>query len=1190
MFLKRIDVTGFKSFADKTNLDFSPGITAVVGPNGSGKSNIADAIRWVLGEQSAKSLRGTKMEDVIFVGSETRKAVNYCEVSLTLDNTDHHLPVVFDEVTITRRVYRSGEGEYFLNKQACRLKDIHELFMDSGLGRESYSIIGQGKIEEMLSSRAEDRRGPFEDAAGIVKFKHRRKEAERKLDETAANLIRVDDILAEFERQAGPLREEAERASQFKVLDDELQGLDVRVLVVDIESLQAKWRTAAEDVQVLTEKRVNLAQELSVLEQRLGIARLQFEEQNNKSEVLQRRLVDGVEERQRTEGNLALLKERLVNTERNLADKASQHSVVEAEIHDLSVQVESERTKLNQVFANIELKQSHLEVAAQKVDPAVRSEIQSDISRLNADLIEAHQASASLRNEIKMAEDSRSTEDRRLERFTSEIEKWESESRALQAQIEQLESVVAEHRHELEQLQFELIGRNEQMRDTAAAEARVQGAIHQLESKRASLKSRIELLRDLEEGYDGFALGVKTVLQAADKSRLQGVHGAVASLIRVPKRVETAVEIALGGTLQNIVVGTEADARAAITMLKNRQAGRATFMPMSVIKSRRLAAGDVAKVRTMPGYIGVASEEVDYDETYRQVVEHLLGNVILADSLVNANAIARALDYRIRIVTLEGDVVSPGGTMAGGSSVRKGPGLLGRSRERNDIEEQLKNLEEELAQLQRNQSDHRALISQIQADGQQIGEKIEALRNKISECNVQKREYESRNQSASERLAGVKWELEQLQTGQATRNSMEALAKSKLDEVLAAIANLEDEISKRRGDLEHWDNAAQNAQDSLTALKVEVATLAQEKSSIEHRVQDTLGRMARLRERTDQLNVDRIEFETVMGQTTRAIAENEERFQVLSDAVTNLETELAHVRLFRQEAELSVVDAEKAVRVQQQAVGTVDEQLHRAEVQAERFDIELNHALARMGETYQMTYEWAKEHFPIEDTVENMKRQAESLRRKIAQLGEVRVGAIDEWQRLNERMEFYTRERSDLDLAKSNLLDVIHDIDDEMSRRFTQAFEQIRAEFQIAFRQLFGGGRADLELTDPANVLHSGIDVTAQPPGKKLQNLNLMSGGERALTAMAMLFAILKVRPVPFCVLDEVEAALDEANVSRFAQQLRRFSDETQFIVITHRRGTMEEADALYGVTMQESGVSSMISVRLSDEVDFETA
>jgi chromosome segregation protein len=1190
MFLKRIDISGFKSFADKTGVEFSPGITAVVGPNGSGKSNIADAIRWVLGEQSARSLRGAKMEDVIFAGSVTRKSINFCEVSLTLDNGDKHLPVVFDEVTVTRRVYRSGESEYLINSTECRLKDIHELFMDSGLGRESYSIIGQGRIEEMLSTRPEDRRGPFEDAAGIVKFKFRRKEAERKLDETTANLLRVGDILAELAEQAGPLEADASRAKAHQQLANQLNELDIALLVSEIETQKARFQAAAALVSQWSVNRIAIAEEVAKLDKQMQRTRIDLDSRTTQIDTVQSRYVEAVMQREKTEGERALLLERTGNLKRDLLDKEARTSELLGDLNAAKGNIEKIAADGILAETRFHQKQSELDLVTNRLDLTVKDRIEQNIKKLNIDMIELHHQAATYRNEVKTAEESLASDDRKKERYNTEREKWTKEINHIGETVREGTAMVETMKDQMTALQKELENATAAYREGARKEADLVGTIHQVESELASLKSRFELLRDLEQGYDGYALGVKTVMQASMRGKLQGIRGSVATLLKVEKAYEQAIETALGGTVQNIVVDTEAEARKAIGLLKERQAGRATFMPLDVIRSRLLSRVERDKVSHVLGFVGLGSELVTTLSPYAQIVEYLLGNVVIAEKLVHANDLAKRLGYRVRIVTLEGDVVSPGGVMSGGSHTRKGPGLLGRSRERADVEALIEQRSAAKTTLLESQEMLRNQTTLLQQNAAILADELRNLEQDIQKWTKSVGENQVQLGAANERLSALEWEWTQLTSGQNAVKVRAIEAAEHLEQVEELIVKAGEDIEQERKALAAFEKFAEEAREQVTRLRVDTATLAKERDTLRERRAEITSQIRQIKERMAQLGNGAKDAEALLIHTNEQIEAAELAIHSSFTEVAEMEKNLSDMKQARFGVELEAQSTEKQLRTKQLSLTEIDETLHRAEVSAERADVELNHTLMKMSEVYQMTYEWAKEHYPLADSVESVRKIASQLQREIRELGEVNPGAIDEWQRLSDRIEFLSGQRMDLTDAIEQLDQVIAEIDEEMSRRFLVTFEKIRTEFQVAFRQLFNGGSADLQLMNPNDLLSTGIEVIAEPPGKKLQNLNLMSGGERALTAMALLFAILRVRPVPFCVLDEVEAALDEANVGRFAKQLRVFCAETQFIVITHRRGTMEEADVLYGVTMQESGVSSMIGVRLSDEADFETA
>lgn len=1191
MYLKRIELFGFKSFADKTVIEFTPGITAVVGPNGSGKSNIADAIRWVLGEQSARMLRGAKMEDVIFAGSETRRAVNFCEVSLVLDNTDRHLPVVYDEVMVTRRVYRSGESEYLINRQACRLKDITELFMDSGLGREAYSIVGQGRIEEMLSTRPEDRRGPFEDAAGIVKFKHRRREAERKLEDTEANLVRVDDVIAELEGQAEPLAAEAERAEQWKRLDADRQRLELSLWVRQIDELKERLSSAEREVAQREAVRDAALARLSEAETRYREARSLLDSQQQALDTTQREYVAAVEERERNEGQRGVLVERLRHATQTLGERQQARAQAEADMASLEQAVLEAEQRHAELSARAQIKQREAEAAAAAWHPDERARLEGEVERLSGAVIDAHGQVSACRNELASSRRHQEQDEQRRARLAQERWRWQSvltetseRVNTLTQQAHQLQDQAAEVDAAIAQWQARL-------RDLATEEAQAAEQAEAAKQEMASLASRLELLRELNDGYDGYQQGVRAVLTAAQRGQLRGIRGALAALIEVPQTYELAVETALGPALQHIVADTEADARRAIEYLKQRKAGRATLMPLDVIRPRRLAPGDLQKAKAEPGWVGIAADLVHCDPAHRPAVEHLLGNVVVARSLVDATAIARRLDYRVRIVTLEGDVVNPGGVMSGGHHSRRGPGLLGRRREQRDVEAAMAACRSGLEAVQRRKDELRARIDAVTGEIRALQSRRDECLQAVARLAAESRELQAQVRHAEERVAAVDWELAEMAAEDAAAQQRAEEARHRLEQAEAEAARLEQALAEARKRLSAWHEARQAAQATWTGLRVEAATLSQQAEAERDRLRGLAERREQLQRQIHAWAKEMEALETEIEQTRADLARVEAALKQLGARAESLDRRQAELREARLAAEAAVAEAEETLSRARTEAQAAEDALRRARSGADRADLELQHALQRLGEKYRMTYEWAKAHVEPVDDAEAARRRVAVLEAQMRELGEVRLGAIEEWERLRERLDFLRRERADLEAARARLDEVIREIDEEMARRFQQTFEEIRTQFQEMFRTLFGGGRADLTLTDPSEPLQSGIEVMAQPPGKKLQNLNLLSGGERALTAMALLFAILRVRPVPFCVLDEVEAALDEANVARFAQQLRRFAQDTQFVVITHRRGTMEEADALYGVTMQDSGVSSLISVRLEEvENDFESA
>ncbi|GMA61762.1 chromosome segregation protein SMC [Alicyclobacillus fastidiosus] len=1083
MYLKQIEIVGFKSFAEKSKLVLAPGVTGVVGPNGSGKSNIADAIRWVLGEQSVKNLRGSKMEDVIFAGSDMRKPTNLCEVSLVLDNEDRHLQVVFDEVTITRRVFRSGDSEYFINRQPCRLKDIHELFMDTGLGREAYSIIGQGKIEEMLSTRSEDRRGPFEDAAGIVKFKHRRREAERKLEETKANLVRVEDILAELEEQVGPLEKEKDRAEQYRELADALEEADITLLVVEIDKLNARFKQAAVGVNDRQAERDVAQLAAQEAEANWQAERDRLDALTQQVEELQQSYVALVERRQKQQGDLALVEQELGYLEETERARVAQQAQHAEELKALEASVEQLRQSYQTAEGGLHVKSGELEVAAEGSKDERRVEISSRIDHLNAEYIEANHRAATLRNELKMLDEQVESDAGKRTKYEQDAARWTEQIAAADTAMEDVKTSMEELTTALEASADEIRTCDAEYEKATAAEAKAVSELHKVQADIQTLSARLDLLRDLEEGYDGYALGVRTVMQQASRNRLSGVHGTVAELIRVQKDVETAVETALGGALQNIVVATEADARAAIQMLKQRQAGRATFMPIDVIQSRRLREADIAKVRGQRGFVGIASDLVETDAQFHVAVEHLLGNVVVADTLEHANALARVLQYRVRIVTYQGDVVAPGGIMSGGHHQRKGPGLLGRSRERADVETRLGELQSRETALREQQAQSRRTVTEAQAKRTEAQRVLEQHATTRQTLEGKLRELTYTKTSAEERLAALQWEFQQLASGKETilqrhEEAVQALAKTD-----AELVSISEAMVAEREALAEFEKQQQLMQDRLTGLRIEVATLRQERDTLRVRLEEASQRKARLEQMVATAVADSAAFMERKARLQEQAKRASEQVTTLVDEVAERQAHLDDARQARLQLEGEVRRLEQVVTAHRQAVRQADELLHRAQVASERADADLAHALQKMGDTFGMTYEWAKERYPLTTTPEELEREVQRLRRSIQALGDVNLGAIEEYARLAERIGFLTQQRDDLVSAQEKLDQLILEIDTEMANRFMETFTQIQREFAKSFEILFGGGEARLELTNPEDPLTTGIDVIAKPLG-----------------------------------------------------------------------------------------------------------
>lgn len=1188
MFLKRIELSGFKSFADKTELEFVKGITAVVGPNGSGKSNISDGIRWVLGEQSAKSLRGGNMQDVIFAGSDARNAVNYGEVSLTLDNGDKALPLDYSEVTVTRRVHRSGESEYLINKQACRLKDITELFMDTGIGKEAYSIIGQGRIEEILSTKSEDRRGIFEEASGIVKYKSRKKEAEKKMADTEQNLLRIHDLVSELEDQIGPLHEQSLKAQKYKELREVLKTNEISMYVQQIDRIHSQWTETNGRLSKLQNEQSELAAVVGAHDAQLETHRWETRKLDAELEELQQTLLAISEEVEKCEGQGEVLKERKKNLEANRVQMEQINASQDKRLADKRAELDACRAKLAEVETRLEERRAALKAEEEKllgVAGGISSEAEE---RLKGELLDVLNRLAQAKNEVRYSEQQIETLSRRGGRLEEERAKWSAQLTKLNERKAEVEEKLAETRAEIERIRGEFLTLSEAMRSKQSAMEELQGVVRKWEQKLDALTSRRDTMRELQNDYDGFMHGVKEVLKAKNRpDGLKGIHGAVAELVKVPADVELAVETALGGALQHVVVDNEANGRHAIAFLKHRQLGRATFLPLDVIRARSIPEDEARSVRGIDGFVGIAAELVGFDPAYKNIIGSLLGNVIIAERLEDANRIAARCHYRYRVVTLEGDVVNPGGSMTGGSQQKKSANLLGRQRQIEELDKEIKHSIAQVNDLKRKAQSMK--VELVHDDGllEELRQAGDAKRGEEQQYAAEVAPLANEWNHASEQLAVHSQDGEALSLEVADYEAKKQAALQAVEELERKETELQAAIREAELARKASEFAKEELQSQLTELKVQAASIAQEKESLS-------GVEERLREEHRALQKELADNGRMMAQIGDDLKRNDEEMVRHTELLNHLsirkretteQTEFK--RAERADWLKKLEEEENRTRDQRSALKKVEEDLHQVEVQSNRLDVELDNLLKKLGEEYELSYELAKARYPAPEDENAVRLLVRDLKRDIAALGDVNLGAIEEYARVNERFLFLSEQKKDLLEAKASLYQVIREMDEEMGKRFRSTFEAIRGHFVGVFSKLFGGGRADLLLVEPGSPLDTGIEIVAQPPGKKLQNLQLLSGGERALTAIALLFAILHVKPVPFCVLDEVEAALDEANVARYSGYLREFSNVTQFIVVTHRKGTMEEADVLYGVTMEEGGVSKLVSVRL-EEIDEE--
>ncbi|ASN05755.1 chromosome segregation protein SMC [Virgibacillus necropolis] len=1181
MYLKRLESIGFKSFAERIQVDFVPGVTAVVGPNGSGKSNITDAIRWVLGEQSAKSLRGSKMEDIIFQGSDTRRALNVAEVSLVLDNNDQAVPLDYEEVSITRRVYRSGDSEFYINKQSCRLKDIIDLFMDSGLGREAFSIISQGKVEEILSSKAEERRTIFEEAAGVLKYKQRKKKAEYKLAETQENLNRVEDIIHEIEQQLGPLQEQAETAKKYNQAREQLKQQEISLMITEIEQLHSEWQQVLDELE--KEKTNELAIKTAVQkeEANLEVERSKINALDDEIEQIQAGLLDITQKLEQFEGKKHVLQERMKHFEENKTKLETDKQAMEQRISQLKEELQQEKEKYETVTKErntVKKKVSQLE----KQLTVDKESIADQIEELKSEYIEYLNSRAANRNEQQSIE-------QQINQLLVKKQKQEdknSDTVKTREELEKDKSSIAKRLNKLQKNYSSDEKEIKKIKDTLSKEKseyqELQLKLNQGFQYIEKMKSRKEMLEEMKEDFQGFFHGVKAVLKAREENKLTKIHGAVIELIDVPKKYVNAIETVLGGQAQHVVVDEDHAAREAIKWLKDTNKGRATFLPLKSIQPRFISENVLAQLKDQTGFIGVASKLVKCNSTHQRAIEHLMGHVIIAKSLKEANEIAKLVMRKFRIVTLDGDVVNPGGSMSGGAIKKTNQSLFTRDQDLQGITEKLAEFQQRTVLFEEKVQAAKESIDRNEENLEKMQERFRGSNQALQDKKAAYNQVEMRLNTVNNNLALYDQDKKQFETEESEltdRRNFLSEELSKIENEIAGIQQKIDELGEQESKLKENKEQVQHDFHQNQILLAE----------LEERVKNQRGKTKALTEEIElgsqqfddhrdklQELIDLKENEVTEAQVTDHIA----NYQAEKEKITN---DIQEKRRNRSNLTQFVQDAERELREQNRSYQAIARQIQEKEVKSNRLDVELENHLTHLQSEYMLTYERAKASYNKTDDLKKTKISVQQIKKSIEDLGAVNLGAIDEYDRIMERFTFLSEQKDDLVHAKETMFSAIAEMDEEMQKRFETTFTQIKDEFGIVFKELFGGGHAELKLTDPKNILETGVDIIAQPPGKKLQHLGLLSGGERALTAIALLFAILRVRPVPFCVLDEVEAALDEANVMRFAKYVKMYSKNTQFIVITHRKGTMEEADVLYGVTMQESGVSRLVSVRLED-------
>ena len=1182
MYLKSIEVHGFKSFANKITFQFHNGITGIVGPNGSGKSNVADAVRWVLGEQRIKQLRGVSMQDVIFSGTELRKPLGYAYVAITLDNSDHQLAIDFDEVTVSRRLYRSGESEYMLNGTPCRLKDVNELFYDTGIGKEGYSIIGQGQIDKILSGKPEERRELFDEAAGIVKFKRRKYAAQKKLEAEKQNLLRVNDILAELERQTGPLEKQADKARIYLRKKEELKTLDVNVFLLEnvrvteqLKEVDEKLRIAGGDLQETTDKYESIKEEYERIQSRI-------EQLDQEIEATRATLTDTGVMRSKLEGEINVLKEQIHSAEGNeehlqnrirsiseqLAERDQEReSILEEkrEIDEKLAALEEERTQaralLEQTQGEIETLNNHIESGKNTIIEALnsRATIKSKLGRFDTMLEQVNIRKAELNSRLLRAKSDEAEQ-------TETIKKLEEEFQAITALIQELTEKQELMEERLAGVRDELAAKDQKLRDT-------QVLYHQQ-------KSKLEALSNLTERYEGYGGSVKAVMEKKDTEK--GIIGVVADIIQVDAKYETAIETALGGNIQNIVTEDEETAKRMIAFLKKARAGRATFLPLtSITHPQEFKNPEALKEK---GVVGMADELVKIEKKYRNVAKAMLGRILVVDNVDNAVKIARKFEYGIRMVTLEGELLVPGGAISGGA-FKNNSNLLGRRREMEELERKVKQYVKEIDQLLNEIEETKRGRNKMRLEIEDIKGQIQRKFIEQNTARMSVMQAEEKKNETAEGFGELKTEEQDIETQLLEIRTGKEEAAKELADSEALEKNVEAQIAEFQTQLEEKRTQESEQAVRVSEWDVEVEKMRQTADFKHQNLERVDGERERytaeLNEVKEGLHLGKEEVE----RKKQSILEIEQTIAASHTAQTDAEQKLKDDIEAKEELSGKQKNFFTSREELSERMSALDKEVYRLNTQKEKMEESIESKINYMWDEYEITLSDAAglKNEELND-LPAMKREISGLKDEIRKLGDVNVNAIEDYRELMERYTFLKTQHDDLVEAEKTLLGIIEELDVSMRKQFNEKFAQINREFDKVFKELFGGGKGSLELIEDEDVLEAGILVIAQPPGKKLVNMMQMSGGEKSLTAICLLFAIQNLKPSPFCLLDEIEAALDENNVTRFAKYLHKLTKSTQFIVITHRRGTMEKADRLYGITMQEKGISTLVSVNLIDK------
>ena len=1179
MYLKNIEVQGFKSFAQKINFEFHNGITGIVGPNGSGKSNVGDAVRWVLGEQSAKQLRGGNMQDVIFSGTETRKPLSFASVAITLDNSDHKLPVDFQEVTVTRRLYRSGESEYLINGSACRLKDIHEMFYDTGIGKEGYSIIGQGQIDKILSGKPEERRELFDEAAGIVKFKRRKNTTIKKLEEEQQNLVRVTDILSELTRQLTPLEKQAETAKIYLGKREALKELDVNLFLAEnehteglLKELEEKTKTAERQLQETggayektKEEYDRLEKELESLEEKMESLReetqgkaLQKQQLEGQINVLNEQLSAGEQNREHYESRLLSIAEELSKKEEAKKEQQEEGELLKEKTSEMKKKMKKKEEALSNVQENIRECSAAVEDGKNEIIEILntRATTKGKAQRFDTMMEQIGIRKAELSQKIL--------------KLKSEEEEQSGAMKRAAAKYEAITALIEEMNEECNRLNEEVFSIQEQLKNQNGQMEAGQAAYHRE-------ASRLDSLKNMAERYDGYGNSIRRVME--QKERVPGIEGVVADLIQVNKDYEIAIETALGGSIQNIVTDNEQTAKQMIEFLKKNRFGRATFLPLSSVNAR----GEFSQKEALKeeGVIGLASELVNAAPRYQGVIRYLLGRVLVVDHIDHAIAIGRKYRHTLRMVTIEGESLSPGGSMTGGA-FRNNSNLLGRKREIEELEKKVRSLKTELEEMQKSIDESRSKRNVIRDTIADFKEKLRLQYIEQNTAKMSMNQLEEKNEQIQRGYLQVQRDQMDMQRQVREVQEDHSRIKKELEESQKDEKELETFIETRQQELDEWKNEESEVLKELENIRLEVSSMGQ-------KTQFTMENLSRLSSEISSFTEEKEKIRENLKLVKEEMEKKRKDISNLKNTIANFDEEekaskgslkvLIEEKEERNKSHKAFFEKRDALSSQ---MSLLDKECFRLKSQAEKIEENREAQISYMWEEYEITPNNALQYKKEELTDrQEMQKEIGKIKEEIRCLGTVNVNAIEDYKELLERHTFLSNQYEDLQQAEKTLEQIIEELDEGMRKQFSEKFREIQREFDKAFKELFGGGKGTLELSEDEDILEAGIRIISQPPGKKLQNMMQLSGGEKALTAIALLFAIQNLKPSPFCLLDEIEAALDDSNVGRFAGYLQKLTKNTQFIIITHRRGTMNAADRLYGITMQEKGVSTLVSVDL---------